>query len=77
MAYDTIKLFQSTPAIAGGRIQKMVNVLILIMLFQSTPAIAGGRIRFHRRTPRLNRPVSIHARHCWRANPGQVLCLVR
>ena len=107
--------FQSTPAIAGGRILEVKRRKRTSAQFQSTPAIAGGRIRlgeanpqsdpcFNPRPPllagesfctsawgsgakRFNpRPpllagescqhvndvltanVSIHARHCWRAN---------
>ncbi len=57
------------------------------MLFQSTPAIAGGRTHSRRACQRqyaccfnplldtladLRNKVSIHARHCWRANPPTV-----
>ena len=37
-------LFQSAPAIAGGRIARMVYDATTQYLFQSAPAIAGGRI---------------------------------
>ena len=37
-------VFQSTPAIAGGRILNADHRASLASLFQSTPAIAGGRI---------------------------------
>ena len=83
--------FQSTPAIAGGRMPSAQGLNRSPRRFQSTPAIAGGRMPIHRRQvpghPRFNpRPpllagewrcvvvnayvaqVSIHARHCWRAN---------
>ena len=83
--------FQSTPAIAGGRIGHGRRIETTAPWFQSTPAIAGGRIYaipalwqhlhcFNPRPPLLagesmvagtvpNVPVvSIHARHCWRAN---------
>ncbi len=86
-------LFQSTPAIAGGRIDLRVAPFPMDTSFQSTPAIAGGRISllcglcqrsscFNPRPPLLAgesfpyvpfwgfREVSIHARHCWRANRG-------
>ena len=86
-------LFQSTPAIAGGRIHSsrctpaaaksfnprppllagesvmFVQVDAFLILFQSTPAIAGGRIPLQRLADNRLRVVSIHARHCWRANP--------
>ena len=39
-------------------------------LFQSTPAIAGGRIPAVLAVDLHVRLVSIHARHCWRANPN-------
>ena len=87
----TPELFQSTPAIAGGRILVVIPSAASSFLFQSTPAIAGGRIGpaicsrlgwrgFNPRPPLLAGEsrsvgknlcifaVSIHARHCWRAN---------
>ena len=89
--------FQSTPAIAGGRIPGRKPAGDGFCRFQSTPAIAGGRIAFdllgllslcsfNPRPPLLAgesrsyrpegryRAVSIHARHCWRANPTGPLC---
>ena len=36
--------FQSTPAIAGGRIAAPSKTIVTSGAFQSTPAIAGGRI---------------------------------
>ena len=36
--------FQSTPAIAGGRIRASTSTYLRLTVFQSTPAIAGGRI---------------------------------
>ena len=85
-----LQQFQSTPAIAGGRIQKdraarkgrrCFNPRPPLLAgesfffqspdgwrqFQSTPAIAGGRISISARFAEDWR-VSIHARHCWRAN---------
>ena len=61
--------FQSTPAIAGGRIQGFNQHLFSRERFQSTPAIAGGRILLCWCQCRAVGLVSIHARHCWRANP--------
>ena len=49
---------------------------IALLRFQSTPAIAGGRIHLHLNRPNLVRLVSIHARHCWRANPAVFWCAV-
>ena len=86
-------MFQSTPAIAGGRIKVAGAFAVFVNRFQATPAIAGGRIRgahldssavhcFNPRPPLLagespvdnhhrhSQCVSIHARHCWRANPA-------
>ncbi len=40
----TRMLFQSAPAIAGGRINARLESLERTLLFQSAPAIAGGRI---------------------------------
>ena len=64
-----ISLFQSTPAIAGGRIAIEAEETFRFKLFQSTPAIAGGRIPQHHFVLHRAQHVSIHARHCWRANP--------
>ena len=59
--------FQSTPAIAGGRIWKTIPPPCVSEWVQSTPAIAGGRIARSRSHTHAHH-VSIHARHCWRAN---------
>ena len=64
--------FQSTPAIAGGRIRHVVALAGPVPVFQSTPAIAGGRIHAEFGSKASVRNVSIHARHCWRANPPWV-----
>ena len=84
--------FQSTPAIAGGRIacaalevtdrgcfnprppllagesRCAMSAYLRNLKFQSTPAIAGGRIFPATHQGRALGFVSIHARHCWRAN---------
>ena len=65
---SSMALFHSTPAIAGGRIRDARPVLDGAKLFQSTPAIAGGRIRDSWGGLACFELVSIHARHCWRAN---------
>ena len=65
-------VFQSTPGIAAGRINGEHCERDKHALFQSTPGIAAGRIG---RKPRgLDRGclVSIHARHCCRANRPNV-----
>ena len=60
-------MFQSTPAIAGGRMTDAASNKCGHDLFQSTPAIAGGRMGVMSAS-RAVALVSIHARHCWRAN---------
>ena len=60
--------FQSTPAIAGGRILREQADILERYAFQSTPAIAGGRIPDKEVGHVQLQHVSIHARHCWRAN---------
>ena len=61
-------MFQSTPGIAAGRISRKVLLAPAARRFQSTPGIAAGRIDLM--TIKTFRPeaVSIHARHCCRAN---------
>ncbi len=64
-----LNLFQSTPAIAGGRIHannrtKTVHCDVSIHArhcWRANPSMG------HTMTPLIR--VSIHARHCWRANP--------
>ena len=60
--------FQSTPAIAGGRMNSRLSMKNQATLFQSTPAIAGGRMDVGGFAVGGVEAVSIHARHCWRAN---------
>ena len=69
---DGCVAFQSTPAIAGGRIHPNEQRSRHPRPFQSTPAIAGGRIAIQSSASRFV-AVSIHARHCWRANPVRIL----
>ena len=64
---DALHAFQSTPAIAGGRIVATMAQPRTMSSFQSTPAIAGGRIVWLG-VACFPVFVSIHARHCWRAN---------
>ena len=63
---SSIRSFQSTPAITGGRDSYIRDPWAALTLFQSTPAITGGRDKL---LPATHRPgaVSIHARHYWRA----------
>ena len=63
-------VFQSAPAIAGGRCPGIHHTQETRVMFQSAPAIAGGRCA-RRHSPANCQPeVSIRARHCWRAMPS-------
>ena len=64
---SSVITFQSTPAIAGGRLNRFDSAKTFINMFQSTPAIAGGRLVTGHYHPQPHLSVSIHARHCWRA----------
>ena len=62
-------MFQSAPAIAGGRILFASFLTTKIKRFNPRPPLLAGE------SPRAARPgrataVSIRARHCWRANPA-------
>ena len=63
-----VDAFQSTPAIAGGRMALVGGRVRGLEAFQSTPAIAGGRMQVIWSLMQVLEAVSIHARHCWRAN---------
>ena len=64
-------LFQSAPAIAGGRCGLEHSDCLAMIQFQSAPAIAGGRcINSFARCWVV--AVSIRARHCWRAMPSSI-----
>ena len=66
-----LKVFQSAPAITGGRSRLKGESWIKLKLFQSAPAITGGRSCPHGLTsPNINQ-VSIRARHHWRAIRGE------
>ena len=67
-ASATVLRFQSTPGIAAGRITLPDARLMAAVLFQSTPGIAAGRIVQAVMQRPATRAVSIHARHCCRAN---------
>ncbi len=64
------EMFQSAPAIAGGRCQSAGTSTTTTYKFQSAPAIAGGRCPAHPGRCSRPPPVSIRARHCWRAMPS-------
>ncbi len=67
MFLNSCSVFQSAPAIAGGRCHALKKAAKALQKFQSAPAIAGGRCG---RRPGANPAlwsVSIRARHCWRA----------
>ena len=68
-AANGVTEFQSTPAIAGGRIRASSTRRGSSAKFQSTPAIAGGRIPFARNALPRNG-------FCWylREPGGAVLC---
>ena len=61
--------FQSTPVISGGRNRTLTDVQSDTILFQSTPVISGGRNAAVPSNVVTLIPVSIHARHFWRAKP--------
>ena len=63
-----LTLFQSAPAIAGGRCHVSPMNFQVSRAFQSAPAIAGGRCA-RALDERGVAGVSIRARHCWRAMP--------
>ena len=67
VAMNKAKQFQSAPAIAGGRCIAACRFATIGRMFQSAPAIAGGRCADAQREVRGDEPVSIRARHCWRA----------
>ncbi len=58
--------FNPRPSLLAGE-PGMTIVVPVAILFQSTPVIAGGRTQMGMQ-PGVWRNVSIHARHCWRAN---------
>ncbi len=61
--------FQSTPAIAGGRtLAAHRSTLKLCFSFNPRPPLLAGEPCFAHPAHQRRR-VSIHARHCWRANP--------
>ena len=60
--------FQSTPAITGGRDQPMPGSGSTRSSFNPRPPLLAGETGNHG-GPRCADPVSIHARHYWRARP--------
>ena len=66
---DWMVTFQSTPAIAGGRISALCGCSPQTNRFNPRPPLLAGESSEH--VPVFaDKPVSIHARHCWRANHG-------
>mgnify|MGYP001237549605 CR=1 FL=1 len=61
-------LFQSAPAIAGGRIGACPLSCRRWWCFNPRPPLLAGESRFGA-APAVVLCVSIRARHCWRANP--------
>ena len=64
--------FQSTPAIAGGRISTATRGRYACRRFNPRPPLLAGESRDAWPPSRCS-AVSIHARHCWRANPDEAL----
>ncbi len=60
--------FQSTPAIAGGRTVGSKTSRQRFTRFNPRPPLLAGE-PFQSPACYRRRRVSIHARHCWRANP--------
>ena len=60
--------FQSTPAIAGGRIWRSSAASAPVPSFNPRPPLLAGESEAAYEASGDGR-VSIHARHCWRANP--------
>ena len=60
-------LFQSAPAITGGRCVLIATPVMRCSLFQSAPAITGGRCDSCGMLEAYAEVVSIRARHYWRA----------
>ena len=61
--------FNPRPPLLAGESARLMIGWPRCAWFQSTPAIAGGRIHAEFGSKASVRNVSIHARHCWRANP--------
>ena len=67
-----LSLFQSAPAIAGGRCARIARTIGALKSFNPRPpllagdaAVGGGAFGGH--------AVSIRARHCWRAMPARLV----
>ena len=66
--YSGLGWFQSTPAIAGGRIARFSRSEKAPKSFNPRPPLLAGESE-HGFFVDWQQQVSIHARHCWRANP--------
>ena len=60
-------MFKSTPAIAGGRMREGYRFAPNDNRFNPRPPLLAGEWMMQRALARSD-AVSIHARHCWRAN---------
>ena len=61
-----VGVFQSTPAITGGRDNESRHMRATDRRFNPRPPLLAGETT-KRRTPQAQHHVSIHARHYWRA----------
>ena len=71
LASPLILVFQSAPAIAGGRCGATLSQASCWVCFNPRPPLLAGDARSHAGHD-AQRPVSIRARHCWRAMPQGV-----
>ena len=69
VAARRVPCFNPRPPLLAGESSEPPRSTRSGVTFQSTPAIAGGRIRPFGVAGFTSQLVSIHARHCWRANP--------
>jgi len=66
-----VVLFQSTPAIAGGRTERHRDQASAPASFNPRPPLLAGEPHVGAEMHGVM-DVSIHARHCWRANPAHI-----
>ncbi len=65
-----VSMFQSAPAIAGGRCNPWPPPSQTLACFNPRPPLLAGDATPHSRRIKIGQ-VSIRARHCWRAMPAQ------